>query len=151
MEKCPRCGAELFEDMDVCYGCLYDFTKPIEQVYAEEKDTRTAQDEVNAFAEWANLNTPGIRAMYKKALSLASRGRHISTNYLLEWLRYDSNVAIQGVSNPGDFKAPNHFATIFARYLTEENPGLEECMRLSGSRYDNPRIKFPPIDWGYPK
>lgn len=24
---CPRCGASLFSDMDVCYGCLYDFTK----------------------------------------------------------------------------------------------------------------------------
>lgn len=23
---CPRCGATLFSDMDVCYGCLYDFT-----------------------------------------------------------------------------------------------------------------------------
>lgn len=24
---CPRCGMELFTDMDVCYGCLYDFTR----------------------------------------------------------------------------------------------------------------------------
>lgn len=24
---CPQCGQELFEDMDVCYGCLYDFTR----------------------------------------------------------------------------------------------------------------------------
>lgn len=24
---CPRCGEVLFADMDVCYGCLYDFTK----------------------------------------------------------------------------------------------------------------------------
>ncbi len=24
---CPRCGAEVFADMDVCYGCLYDFTR----------------------------------------------------------------------------------------------------------------------------
>ena len=24
---CPRCGEELFSDMDVCYGCLYDFTR----------------------------------------------------------------------------------------------------------------------------
>lgn len=23
---CPRCGEELFEDMDICYGCLYDFS-----------------------------------------------------------------------------------------------------------------------------
>lgn len=24
---CPRCGQVLFDDMDVCYGCLYDFTR----------------------------------------------------------------------------------------------------------------------------
>lgn len=24
---CPRCGAELYADMKVCYGCLYDFTR----------------------------------------------------------------------------------------------------------------------------
>lgn len=27
-KACPRCGARLFEDMDVCYGCLYDFRNP---------------------------------------------------------------------------------------------------------------------------
>ncbi|MGN0075949.1 MAG: FHA domain-containing protein [Parafannyhessea sp.] len=25
---CPRCGEELFSDMDICYGCLYDFSNP---------------------------------------------------------------------------------------------------------------------------
>lgn len=25
---CPRCGAELFSDMSVCYECLYDFDRP---------------------------------------------------------------------------------------------------------------------------
>lgn len=25
---CPRCGAELFRDMGVCYECLYDFDRP---------------------------------------------------------------------------------------------------------------------------
>ena len=27
LKTCPRCGARLFADMDVCYGCLYDFSK----------------------------------------------------------------------------------------------------------------------------
>ncbi|WP_028263314.1 hypothetical protein [Atopobium fossor] len=27
---CPSCGATLFADMDICYGCLYDFTKTYE-------------------------------------------------------------------------------------------------------------------------
>lgn len=24
---CPRCGAVLFADMDICFGCLYDFSR----------------------------------------------------------------------------------------------------------------------------
>lgn len=24
-KECPRCGAELYEDMPVCYGCLYEY------------------------------------------------------------------------------------------------------------------------------
>ena len=24
---CPRCGAKLYADMNVCYGCLYDFSR----------------------------------------------------------------------------------------------------------------------------
>lgn len=27
---CPSCGATLFADMNICYGCLYDFTKTYE-------------------------------------------------------------------------------------------------------------------------
>lgn len=27
LKTCPRCGAKLFADMDVCYGCLYDFAR----------------------------------------------------------------------------------------------------------------------------
>ena len=26
-KTCPRCGEMLFADMDVCYGCLYDFSR----------------------------------------------------------------------------------------------------------------------------
>ncbi|WP_322151246.1 FHA domain-containing protein [Paratractidigestivibacter sp.] len=26
-KTCPRCGQQLYEDMTVCYGCLYDFTR----------------------------------------------------------------------------------------------------------------------------
>ena len=27
VKECPRCGALLFGDMDICYGCLYDFSR----------------------------------------------------------------------------------------------------------------------------
>lgn len=27
MKTCPVCGARCFDDMEVCYGCLHDFTR----------------------------------------------------------------------------------------------------------------------------
>ena len=27
IKRCPRCGMELFSDMGVCYGCLFDFSR----------------------------------------------------------------------------------------------------------------------------
>lgn len=27
VKRCPRCDSELYADMDVCYGCLYDFSR----------------------------------------------------------------------------------------------------------------------------
>lgn len=30
-KRCPRCGEVLFADMDVCYGCLYNFKKHDEE------------------------------------------------------------------------------------------------------------------------
>lgn len=30
-KTCPRCGQVLFADMDVCYGCLYDFRRHTER------------------------------------------------------------------------------------------------------------------------
>lgn len=38
---CPRCGEELFADMNVCYGCLYDFT----HVHAEDMGELFGLDE----------------------------------------------------------------------------------------------------------
>lgn len=26
-KRCPVCDEELFEDMNICYGCLYDFSR----------------------------------------------------------------------------------------------------------------------------
>lgn len=29
MKKCPVCGANCFDDMEVCYGCMHDFTRAL--------------------------------------------------------------------------------------------------------------------------
>ena len=42
MKECPVCGARCFDDMEVCYGCLHDFsredTSPIGQVVSSSCD-----------------------------------------------------------------------------------------------------------------
>ena len=35
--RCPRCGAELYADMSVCYGCLYDFSRDISRDVSPER------------------------------------------------------------------------------------------------------------------
>lgn len=52
---CPNCGEELFADMDVCYGCLYDFSRPpgpmsttcLGQLAGEGGDGRTCAQSVH--------------------------------------------------------------------------------------------------------
>lgn len=41
-KTCPRCGQVLFADMDVCYGCLYDFSRD----HHGGADVRLAQEQV---------------------------------------------------------------------------------------------------------
>ena len=42
MKECPVCGARCFDDMEVCYGCLHDFsredTSPIGQAVPSSCD-----------------------------------------------------------------------------------------------------------------
>lgn len=44
---CPRCHEVLFADMDICYGCLFDFTKQAERrPHAQHLDTLPSIDKV---------------------------------------------------------------------------------------------------------
>lgn len=40
---CPRCGEVLFADMDVCYGCLYDFSKDVSNKGQQAEAAQRAQ------------------------------------------------------------------------------------------------------------
>lgn len=115
--------------------------RPLEQVVREERPT--AQDEIYRFAYWASRNPEAIRAMRHKALSLARRKGYVSANYLLQWLRNETTLKIDGVDS--DFKIPNSYATIFSRYLVAHDSKLKDCMNTASSKYDG--CEFPPIDW----
>ncbi len=52
VKTCPRCGARLFADMDVCYGCLYDFTRTTSAApVLPESEGPVWADEVGAVAD----------------------------------------------------------------------------------------------------
>jgi len=60
---CPRCGATLFTDMNVCYGCLYDFshTQPSDSgnlpPLQEEEEKRLEETHPTAPLPQAMVNT----------------------------------------------------------------------------------------------
>ncbi|MCI1666384.1 MAG: FHA domain-containing protein [Atopobiaceae bacterium] len=68
MKVCPRCGSRLFEDMNVCYACLYDFSKDrtarvpgmpeLDAFGFGEVEDRDLPSEVNAVPEPCSHPTP---------------------------------------------------------------------------------------------
>lgn len=46
VKTCPMCGAKLFSDMDVCYGCLYNFSDADNGAQEFGMDTSDDNDEI---------------------------------------------------------------------------------------------------------
>ena len=46
MKTCPVCQATLFDDMDVCYGCMHEFTSKLEGREASKEMPPQAQEGV---------------------------------------------------------------------------------------------------------
>lgn len=55
---CPRCGMELFADMDVCYGCLYDFTRERASPGMDEGALLGS----SGGEPWGDIDEPDVRA-----------------------------------------------------------------------------------------
>lgn len=45
---CPRCGAELYDDMPVCYGCLYEYPSGASEGEGERDEAGLAAGECDA-------------------------------------------------------------------------------------------------------
>lgn len=64
VKTCPRCGEMLFDDMDVCYGCLYDFSKDATGRKLPEVDRSwpsAPRGSVDASAVEAHQTAPHVR------------------------------------------------------------------------------------------
>lgn len=73
-KTCPRCGEELFADMQVCYGCLYDFTRsdngPSEIAAAlDEPEGLGGTDPAAPLVRHAAPRSPGRREHSKGSLA----------------------------------------------------------------------------------
>ena len=50
IKECPVCHAWCFSDMDICYGCLHDFSKdkPSENIALQDLQVSAVQQSVNS-------------------------------------------------------------------------------------------------------
>ena len=70
LKTCPRCGAKLFEDMDVCYGCLYDFNRDAASRLADVD--KSLAELVGGLDEPEELATPAKLAISETQASLSA-------------------------------------------------------------------------------
>ena len=84
-KRCPRCEEVLFDDMDVCYGCLYDFGRN-----REEDLARAGIPEEFALLEG------GLEGQGREA-----HARRLPGNDLRVWLRTDSADVILPLPGEG--------------------------------------------------
>ena len=75
---------------------LMDYALPVEAVMAEEAALDTPQARLEGFAEWARRNPEAWEALWAKAREMAWRHQYVSTNYLINWLRFDTYIRISG-------------------------------------------------------
>ena len=87
MKECPVCGARCFDDMEVCYGCLHDFsredTSPIGQVVSSSCDQEIEEavmpsgDRRSVVPRFAELPTQVSGARGNQAEALLGSSRHV--------------------------------------------------------------------------
>lgn len=87
MKECPVCGARCFDDMEVCYGCLHDFsredTSPIGQVVSSSCDQEIEEavmpsgDRRSVVPRFAELPTQVSGRARQSGGSVARASRHV--------------------------------------------------------------------------
>lgn len=121
-----------------------DYTLPLEQVVRAEREAKSPATVLDAFIVWAGANPDAMAAMYGKAVELASRGKRVSSKYLVEWLRYDSDVALK--DNPeAEWKVPNEFTPLIARAIVKRYPPIAANVITKPSEFDG--LELPERGW----
>lgn len=95
------------------------------------------QDRKALFSEWVSKNGEAVRWMESKAVALELRGEKVSSKYLFEAVRYETEIELvpvpfldgQGVEH--EYGANNSDTALFARWLLERHPGMNIETRRS--------------------
>ena len=77
-KACPRCGSELYADMMVCYGCLYDFTR--------ERDASAELPPPTPGLGESAGDTEDLSAAARRAASEARTGAYLRTGSVDAWV-----------------------------------------------------------------
>ena len=129
-KRCPRCGEVLFDDMDVCYGCLYDFGRN-----REEDLARAGIPEEFALLEGGLEEPEGFGEAHARELP--------ERPDLRVWLRTDSADVILPLPGEGSCWGPTCPAT-WSSTPSWHLPGTSGSSRRTGARW---RLTWTP---GFP-
>lgn len=100
LKTCPRCGAKLFEDMPICYECLYDFerTSAVQELARDNALGQTVDVPQGEDELWAALDELGCS---KGMSGFTSRRSGALREVTIPAIQMD-NEAIQGEAFEGE-------------------------------------------------
>lgn len=118
-KTCPRCGAELYADLAICYGCLYDFSRDAGSsslaeipALSPDKEDTIQFDRVELGIEQSTPDTAGM---------------HIDTSALKVWINVPEEGLLLGRDASCDVVL--HSSAVSRRHLrVKPTPeGMEVC------------------------
>lgn len=109
----------------------------------------TADERAFLFETWVQLNADSVAWMEQKALELDSRGVRVSTKYLFECVRYETDFKRTPVpfwdryGKRHEYSVNNSDSATFARWLLRRYPSMRIETRELHSREDLPTADAP--------
>ena len=99
-----------------------------------DDELRKAKTIVYKFRKWCAANPEAVKWLYSEALAYEANHRQFSVRHLVERLRWDSGIALEG----GSPRVPNIFTPIIARCLVIKRPKMyvDRLLQINASVYD---------------
>lgn len=108
---------------------LFDFTRPLESVIADERRAvyplpLKAADYVDLFSRWVELNRAQVEIMDAHAIDVCERRGKVGAQYIYEWARCDAGlkfVKVPWFDESGQqhaYSLNNSTAALYGRRLT---------------------------------